>query len=134
VRASEVFEALIKYGYFKGCKDLTTLHLMPNDPKMTDAGLVAFRDCKKLARLVLHGKQVTDAWLVPFKDCKSLTTLYLNYTKVTDAGLAHLTGFTGLTFLDVRKTGVTAKGLAAFHAALPRCRIEYDGGVMEAKK
>jgi hypothetical protein len=29
---------------------------------------------------------------------------------------------------------VTAKGLADFHAALPGCRIEHDGGAIEPKK
>jgi hypothetical protein len=33
----------------------------------------------------------------------------------------------------VRKTGVTAKGLAEFHAAVPGCKIDRDGGTIDAK-
>jgi len=29
---------------------------------------------------------------------------------------------------------VTAAGVADFHAAVPGCRIEHDGGVIEPKK
>jgi hypothetical protein len=36
--------------------------------------------------------------------------------------------------LDVRKTKVTAKGVDAFHAAVPGCEIEHDGGTTPPKK
>jgi hypothetical protein len=34
----------------------------------------------------------------------------------------------------VRKTKVTGKGLEEFHAAVPGCKIEHDGGFIEPKK
>jgi hypothetical protein len=34
----------------------------------------------------------------------------------------------------VQKTKVTAKGLEEFHAAVPGCKIEHDGGTIEPKK
>jgi hypothetical protein len=50
---------------------------------------------------------VGDAGLAPFKDCKNLTQLGLHKTKVTAAGIDEL------------------------KKALPRCRIEWDGGKTE---
>ena len=63
-----------------------------------------------------------------------LKDLLVHETAVTDAGLAHLKGLRSLAVLNVKKTKVTAKGLAEFHAAVPGCKIEHDGGVIEAEK
>jgi serine/threonine protein kinase len=118
--------------YFKDCKGLGYLAL--GGTKVTDAGLAYFKDCKDLGRLLLNDTAVTDAGLAYFKDCRNLTDLGLDRTKVTDAGLAYFKDCKGLTNLDVRKTQVTAKGLEAFHAAVPGCKIEHDGGAIEPKK
>jgi uncharacterized membrane protein len=67
------------------------------------------------------------------KECKNLWILDLSNTPISDTGLAHLKDCKNLTSLIVRTTKVTAKGLADFHAALPKCRIEYDGGIIEPK-
>jgi len=53
---------------------------------------------------------------------------------VSDAGLIHLKELKSLTNLELQKTKVTAKGLEALHEALPRCRIDHDGGVIEPEK
>jgi hypothetical protein len=79
-------------------------------------------------------KDVTDAELARFRDCKSLLEIWLSNTAVTDAGLAPFRGCKGLKALKVIGTKVTAKGLDEFHAALPGCRIEHDGGTIEPKK
>jgi len=136
--------------YFKDCKGLTLLYLV--GLKVTDAGLAHFKDCKGLTELNLHRTQVTDVGLAHFKDCKGLTwldlqnskvtgaglvyfkeltTLGLSGTAVTDAGLAHLKDCKRLKVLYVQKTKVSAKALAEFHAAVPDCKIEHDGGVIE---
>ena len=130
LRSTQVTDAGL--AAFKDCKGLT--YLILDGTKVTDAGLAAFKDCKGLTVLALRGTQVTDAGLAAFKDCKGLTQLHLNDTKVTDAGLAAFKDCKGLTSLDVRKTRVTAKGLADFHAAVPGCKIEHDGGVIEPTK
>ncbi len=117
---------------FKDCKGLT--HLVLNGTPVTDAGLAVFKDCKGLTFLDLRAMKVTDAGLTAFKDCKGLTGLYLNDTQVTDAGLAPFRDCKGLTILEVRQTGVTAKGATDFHAAVPGCKVEHDGGVIEPKK
>ena len=50
------------------------------------------------------------------------------------AGLLNLRGRI-LTVLDLRMTKVTPQGLAALRAALPKCKIEHDGGGgIEAEK
>jgi hypothetical protein len=77
---------------------------------------------------------VNDAALLHLKDCTGLASLWVRGTKVTDAGLEHLKGLNGLRYLLITETKVTAKGLAEFHAVLPGCTIEHDGGVIEPKK
>jgi serine/threonine protein kinase len=118
--------------YLKDCKGLTSLAL--GGINVTDAGLAYFKGCKGLMVLDLSGTPVTDAGLAYFKDCKELTVLGLSGTKLTDAGLAYLKDCKGLTILEVRNTKVTAKGLVDFHAAVPGCKIEHDGGTIEPKK
>jgi len=77
---------------------------------------------------------VTDAGLAHFKDCKNLYDLNLNTTGVTAAGLAHFKDCKMLTSLNVQKTKVSVKALEEFHAAVPGCKIENDGGTIEPKK
>jgi serine/threonine protein kinase len=114
--------------HFKDCTGLTWLNL--GRTQVSDTGLAHFKDCKGLTVLSLWGAQVSDAGLAHFKDCKGLTNLSLWGAQVSDAGLAHFKDCKGLTRLDVRKTKVTEKALAEFHAALPGCQIEHDGGVI----
>jgi Leucine-rich repeat (LRR) protein len=140
---------------FKDCKDLTYLDLW--ETKVTDEGLVHFKDCKSLTGLGLSGTQVTDAGLAHFKDCKSLTVLhlagtqvsdtglahvkdrknltrlFLDSTQVTDAGLADLAGLDKLTELNLANTKVTAEGVGGLAKALSKCKITWDGGVIEPK-
>ena len=138
--------------YFAGCKKLGILDLLATP--ITDAGLAAVKDCDELYLLVLNDTKVTDAGLAHLKNCKGLTTLGLDGTKVTgaglahlqacklqaidlnntavnDAGLEHLKGQSALTHVKVWKTKVTAEEVRALSLALPKCKIEWDGGVIE---
>jgi serine/threonine protein kinase len=115
----------------RSCKNLTELNL--HHTRVTNAGLAVAREWKTLKVLNLAELTVTDAGLLALKECKSLTGLYLNDTQVTDAGLAHLTGLDQLTRLTLLKTQVTAQGVEKLARALPRCKIEWDGGVIEPK-
>ena len=115
--------------HFKDCKGLTrlVLHHLP-----VSAGVVAnFKDCKDLARLELGQTQVSDAELAHFKHWKKLTTLVLFSTQVSDAGLAQLAGCKNLKMLALKKTKVTAAGIDKLRQALPDCKIEWDGGVID---
>ena len=98
--------------YFKDCKNLTYLDL--GSTKVSDAGLAHFKDCKNLTDLDLDGTQVSDAGLAHFKDCKDLTHLNLAGTKVSDAGLAHFKDCKNLTYLNLGGTQVSDAGLAHF--------------------
>src|SRR5260370_15333411 len=59
---------------------LTYLNLI--NTKVTDAGMVYFKDCKNLTGLGLSGTHVTDAGLAHFRDCKNLTELSLYDTQI----------------------------------------------------
>ena len=53
---------------------------------------------------------------------------------ITDASVAVLRGFSGLTSVNLKRTKLTPGKIAELSGALPACRIEHDGGVIEAKK
>ena len=114
--------------HFKDCKDLTHLDLCCN--KVGDAGLAHFKDCKNLTALDLNETQMSDVGLAHFKDCKNLIRLNLYGTRVTDAALAQMAGYPQLVFVLVKNTQVTERSVRTLAAALPKCRIEYDGGVI----
>jgi hypothetical protein len=90
--------------HFKDCKDLMQVHLSTTE--VADVGLAHFKDCKNLAELNLGGTRVTDAGLIYFKDCPALTRLILRGSKVSDAGLAHFKG-TPLSVVWIENTGIT---------------------------
>ena len=50
---------------------------------------------------------------------------------LSDPGIAHLAGLTNLEVLDLRRTKATEPGIKKLSAALPGCKIEWDGGVIE---
>jgi serine/threonine protein kinase/Leucine-rich repeat (LRR) protein len=90
---------------------------------------------KKLTKLNLHSNpHVDDASMVVLKELTTLQDLVLSTTSVTDVGLVHLKELKNLTKLNLKESKVSAQGVAELHAALPRCRIEHDGGVIEPKK
>jgi len=117
---------------FKDFKEIKFLDLAYTG--ITDEGLAYFKDCKGLRTLSIGATKVTDAGLVHLKDCNEPMTLFLTNTAVTDAGLAHLKNCKGLRGIDLRNTKVTEKGLADFHAAVPGCKIQYNGGVIQPKQ
>lgn len=117
--------------YFKDCPNLTQLHL--HLTKVSDMGLAQFKDCKNLTQVHLGGTQIGDAGIGHLKDCKNLATIGLWGTKVTDASVKNLVGLTKLQSLNVKRTKVTATGLDALKKALPNCKIEHDGGVIEPR-
>jgi tRNA A-37 threonylcarbamoyl transferase component Bud32 len=102
--------------------------------EVTDAGLARLQDCQELEDLGLDATRVSDEGLIHLMDLKKLKLIWLHDTAVTDAGLAHLKVLSGLTRLVVHKTKVTAKGVAEFQAAVPGCKVEWDGGTVEPKK
>ncbi len=54
--------------------------------------------------------------------------------KVSDASLERLADDPKLIFVDVRKTKVTEAGVKKLSAAMPGCKIDWDGGVIEGSQ
>jgi Leucine-rich repeat (LRR) protein len=96
--------------HFQDCKNLTVLGL--SGTRVGDAGLAHFKDCQNLTVLDLDATQVSDAGLAHFKDCENLTELRLNHTQVSDVGLAHFKGCENLQRLQLHQTKVNDAGLA----------------------
>ncbi|WP_439630433.1 protein kinase domain-containing protein [Gemmata sp.] len=114
--------------HLAGCRALATLSL--HNTRVTDAGLAHLGECTELASLSLDGTRAGDAGLATVAASPKLKTLSLGgCDRVTDAGLQRLAGAKALETLDVRRTKVTGGGVSRLAAALPRCRIEWDGGV-----
>ena len=105
---------------------------------MDDTAAGRLRDVPPVrGNLVLSAApKLTDAGLIKLATYPSLTPakrLGLAGTGVTDAGLSQLTGWTALRTLELKGTKVTRAGVERLSAALPMCRIEYDGGVVGPK-
>lgn len=117
--------------HFKGCKGLVSLAI--SNTRVSDAGLALFHECNNLEDVDLSGTGIKDAGLTHFKACERLKDLNLISTAITDESLALLKNCKGLQKLDLKKTKVTTASLEALKAALPKCRIEHNGGVIEPK-
>src|SRR5262249_15192927 len=108
--------------------DLRDLNLDGADPD--EAAVRALTGCRKLAHLRLLRTAAADAWLEPVGRIGTLQVLLVDRTAVGDAGLKHLGRLTELRALSLKGTRVTAAGVAARAAALPRCKVEWDGGTV----
>jgi Leucine-rich repeat (LRR) protein len=116
--------------HLKDCKNLEALFL--SNTQVNDAGL-ALLNCETMTGLGLNGTQVSDEGLATLKNCKIMDFLNLKDTKVSDAGLENLKGLAALKELDLTGSKVTADGVKKLAAALPKCKIKWDGGVIEPK-
>jgi serine/threonine protein kinase/Leucine-rich repeat (LRR) protein len=115
--------------HFKDCKDLEYVNV--ENTRVGDKGLAHLKDCKNLTSINLHNTSVSDVGLAHFQGCKDLEELRLNNTQVTDDGLTPFLDCKKLTLLKVKQTKVTAAKIDELRKALPQCRIEWDGGVIE---
>ena len=116
--------------HFQQCTNLTWLNL--GETNVTDSGLAQLKNCKRVSFLTLQNSaQISDTGLVHIQDWKDLALLDLTGSKVTDAGLDHLADFQNLGLLVIRVTKVTETGVKKLSAALPGCKIQWDGGVIE---
>jgi Protein kinase domain/Concanavalin A-like lectin/glucanases superfamily len=127
------------------------------DTLVTDAGLVHLKKYPNLMDVVLNNTGVSTTGLENLRDLKlrylqlrhcknidntatrliggiaTLDRLWLDGTGITDDGLGDLAGCKDLSLLllkDCRLTEAVVKKLAA---ALPKCKIVYDGGTIEPK-
>lgn len=87
---------------------LTTISLR-NNPVIVDNHIKLFSRGRNFVMLDLFNTAVGDEALTALKECQQLTTL------------------------NVRKTQVTVAGVTELARALPKCQIEWDGGVIDPK-
>jgi WD40 repeat protein len=78
-------------------------------------------------------KDGRDDFLRVFAPLTDLATLDLHGMNLQDRNLPPLYGSTSLRSLDLRKNFFTAAGVEKLAAALPKCRIEWNGGTVEPK-
>jgi eukaryotic-like serine/threonine-protein kinase len=88
----------------------------------------------QLEQFGASGANINDDSTAEFAHCPRLKILSLSDSAVTDGGLGSLSGLSALRLLYVTKTKVTEPGVKKLAAALPRCKIEWDGGVIEPKE
>jgi eukaryotic-like serine/threonine-protein kinase len=115
--------------HLKECRALTALKV--GNTSLTNRGVSHLRTLTRLTLLAFENTAVTDEGVAQLTGLRQLESLNLHDTGVTDAALDHLATLKGLTLLDVRKTRMTSRGLAKFHAAVPGCSIQHDGGTIE---
>lgn len=116
----------------KGCQGLYLMDLC--DTPVGDAGLAYLKDSVSagvLSEVYLGNTSITDAGLAHLADCTSLHQLWIYNTKVTDTGLNHLKGMKRMYRLLATGTKVTDAGVRQLAYALPKCKIEWDGGVIQ---
>jgi Leucine-rich repeat (LRR) protein len=117
---------------FEHVGKLTALQsLNLNDTGVTDQALLSFKPLKNLETLHINGAQISNAGLVHLQPFSQLSLVSLSRTTVGDAGLEHLRTKKQLKTLLLGQTKVTAEGVKKLAAALPQCKIEWDGGVIE---
>lgn len=85
----------------------------------------------KLEELAIIESHLTDADLTEIARCPKLQRLDFHSTLITDKGLLELQKCPTLIGLDATKTKVTESGVRSLHELHPKCRIIWDGGVME---
>ncbi len=116
-------------------RDLPALYYLNLDStKVTDAGLPALKQLPELKILILANTKVTDDGLAALKVLPKLEAVVLDHTAITDEGLLQLRAAPSLTLVKVPGAKVTEAGVKKLAAALPKCKIEYDGGVIEPAK
>ncbi|HEV3168235.1 MAG TPA: hypothetical protein VGZ22_29800 [Isosphaeraceae bacterium] len=90
---------------------LTSLIIVDNQSRITDAGLVDLCGMKRLECLDLTGCKITGRGLASLKEMKQLKHLRLGWTQVDDAGLEFIAGLPQLKSLELHKTRITDAAL-----------------------
>ena len=117
---------------FRGLEHLDTIVLVNTD--LSDAGLEHLAALPKLEKLYLTQTKITDPGLKLLGRARTLLVLHLNGTGITDVGLQHLRGLDRLAELQLYKTSATGVGVKSLAAALPACKILWDGDGREPKE
>lgn len=94
----------------KDARAITDLNLH-YDELITDAGLSALKNWKRLRRLNARGTRITDTSLRHLAGVSSLESLDVGYAQITDAGLGALTSLPNLKELTIGGNKLTDTGL-----------------------
>ncbi len=106
---------------------LPALHLDLGYSDLDDTTLASLPPLPNVAQILMHSTSVTDAGLTQLVRFPKLRHVSLSRDNITDAGLVHLAQISNLKIVDLAGTAVTAAGVAKLQAALPNCKIEWDG-------
>jgi eukaryotic-like serine/threonine-protein kinase len=115
--------AKLPAGTFK----VTRLAMVNQQSVLTDDDLPVLRGLAELASLNLNNTQISDRGIESLIGLAKLKNLTLINTQIGDSGLEPLKSLTSLATLNLRRTKVTASGIAGLQAALPQCKLEWDG-------
>jgi hypothetical protein len=85
----------------------------------------------ELRYVEFYSAGLTDGDAQALGSLKQVEELILTQNRLSDAALSALTDLAKLRRLRVARNEVTAEGLHKLAAALPKCRIEHDGGVID---
>jgi Leucine-rich repeat (LRR) protein len=107
--------------------NLTSLGLTFMAADVAESALPAVGELGRLENLMLIRSGVSDAALPHVARLTNLKYLGLQDTRITDTGLERLAALKKLTQVQLQRTKVTAAGVAKLQAALPQCKIEWDG-------
>jgi serine/threonine protein kinase/Leucine-rich repeat (LRR) protein len=96
-------------------------------------GIAALSEQPALTDLSLGCPTLGDLTAKNLAELKQLKRLSLAGSGLSDAGIKHLASLSNLESLDLRRTKATAAGIAELRTAFPKCKIEWDGGVIEPR-
>jgi Leucine-rich repeat (LRR) protein len=119
-----------------GLADLKGLHKIESlelqGTLISDKGLVHLVNFKRLRNLELSTTLITDAGLDSLRELESIERLSIAQTRISDVGIAKLGELSKLKYLNLLKTAVTETAVKDLHHKLPHCRIDWDGGILDA--
>jgi Leucine-rich repeat (LRR) protein len=98
-----------------------------NDIRGTDLAHLSGRP--ELSDLSLGCPSLGDLFAKNLAELKQVKRLSLAGSGLTDAGIKHLAGLPNLEWLNLRRTKASAAAVAELQKALPKCQIDWDGGV-----
>ena len=113
-------------GYLEGMPDLKTLFLYKS--AIGDKGLAHLQTLKNLEMIGVSGAQVTDRAIVYLSVLPKLTYLSANNTGISDEAIESFAKMSSLRELELYRTHMTREGVARLRKAMPRCKINGEGG------
>jgi len=102
-----------------------------NATQVSDEGLDSVMYIESLTELHLGGTMLSDLTMIRLGELQKLQVLNLSETSLTDLGLDRLHKLTDLRIFYLKETKVTQEGIQRFHAAVPKCTLHCDSGIIQ---